>query len=370
MKYQITGETNEVYDGKHLVTLYRIKALKNIPKHGVKMGDIGGWIQDTSNLSHEGNAWINENSMVFGGSVVKGDAIIKDSIVTGKTEVSHNASILSSQIRGKKSVIKDDTQLFMVKVFNQLKAEGASFLQRVKVEGVVTINSNMCSISDSTLSGRVTILAKDATIKSSTIENVLFNVNKYVVIRSSLILEEVCDIYGDIEFSDVSISGKRMIFHTGSQSKWCHVRAEKCHRIDVRGENELEGVLIKGCEFRILNALNEPTSIKGNYDLNKVGDHQYEVQIDESYCVLDAVQMDGNISIKGEWFMKKTSITGIIKLASNDHCSTHLMDCKVQDCVSILIPTDLTHDKVRFNGLCFSGDIQIDSTEQLDMYIV
>lgn len=370
MKYQITGETDEVYDGKHLVTLYRIKALKNIPKHGVKMGDIGGWIQDTSNLSHEGNAWIDKESMVFGGSVIKDDALIKASVITGKTEVSHNASVISSQIKGKKSIIKDDAKLFMVKVFHQLKAEGNCFLQRVKVEGVVTIHSKTCSIADSTLRGRVTVLAKDITIKSSTIENVLFNENKYVVIRSSLILEEVCDIYGDIEFYDVHIMSKKMIVHTGSRSNWCHVRFENNHRIDVRGENEFEGVLIKGCEFRILNSLNKPTSIKGSYDLNKVGDHQYGVQIEESHCVLDAVEMEGNISIKGDWFVKNTSIIGIIQLVSNDHYSTDLMDCIIQDCVSVLIPTDLTHNKVRFKGLDFNGDTQIDSAEQLDKYIV
>ena len=40
--------------------LFRIKALKDIPAHNVKKGDIGGLIEKEANLSHDGSAWISD----------------------------------------------------------------------------------------------------------------------------------------------------------------------------------------------------------------------------------------------------------------------------------------------------------------------
>lgn len=40
-KYDITSETRLFGP----VTLHRITALRDIPRHGVKAGDLGGWIE-------------------------------------------------------------------------------------------------------------------------------------------------------------------------------------------------------------------------------------------------------------------------------------------------------------------------------------
>lgn len=52
--------------------LFRIEATKDLKKHNVKAGDIGGYIEKESNLS--GNAWVYDNAKVFGDAKVYGNA--------------------------------------------------------------------------------------------------------------------------------------------------------------------------------------------------------------------------------------------------------------------------------------------------------
>jgi len=51
-KYKLTDETIEA-DG---CSLHRIEALRDFGE--VKAGDLGGFIESESNLSHTGNAWV------------------------------------------------------------------------------------------------------------------------------------------------------------------------------------------------------------------------------------------------------------------------------------------------------------------------
>ena len=51
-KYCFTGEEKRARDA----VLRRIKALRSFGD--VKEGDLGGWIEKESNLSHEGNCWV------------------------------------------------------------------------------------------------------------------------------------------------------------------------------------------------------------------------------------------------------------------------------------------------------------------------
>lgn len=60
MKYRLTGETKLWFDR----TLYRIRALIDIKEHGVKKGDLGGWIETEGNLSHDGAALVGGSARV------------------------------------------------------------------------------------------------------------------------------------------------------------------------------------------------------------------------------------------------------------------------------------------------------------------
>ena len=86
MNYELTDETIE-YDGR---TLYRIKALVDIPYHGVKAGDLGGFIENVENLT--GNAWVSGNAVVAGNARVYGNAwVYGNAVVAGNAWVYGNA---------------------------------------------------------------------------------------------------------------------------------------------------------------------------------------------------------------------------------------------------------------------------------------
>ena len=55
MKYKLTDETKTTEYG---VVLHRICALVDIQRWGVCKGDLGGWVENESNLDQDGDAWI------------------------------------------------------------------------------------------------------------------------------------------------------------------------------------------------------------------------------------------------------------------------------------------------------------------------
>ena len=68
MKYKLLKETKKI-NGR---VLYQIESLQNF--EDVKKGDKGGWIEDESNLSQSGKAWVSGNAQVFENAIVYGDA--------------------------------------------------------------------------------------------------------------------------------------------------------------------------------------------------------------------------------------------------------------------------------------------------------
>ena len=70
-KYELTEETINVF-GK---TLHRIRATRDFSNGHA--GDLGGFIEDELNLSHDGDAWVYGNARVGGDARVKGNALVK-----------------------------------------------------------------------------------------------------------------------------------------------------------------------------------------------------------------------------------------------------------------------------------------------------
>lgn len=63
---------------------YIIRALVDIPRHGVKAGDIGGIVWSLAALSEDGDCWIERGSLVIDGAKVEGDAIVRgESLLQG-----------------------------------------------------------------------------------------------------------------------------------------------------------------------------------------------------------------------------------------------------------------------------------------------
>ena len=89
-KYKLTDNTKIVCG----VTLHQIQALRDIPTHGVKTGDMGGWIEKEDNLEHDGNAWVYGNASVYGNARVGGNAeVYGNASVYGNARVCGDAMV-------------------------------------------------------------------------------------------------------------------------------------------------------------------------------------------------------------------------------------------------------------------------------------
>lgn len=70
-KFELTSEFKIDLSGRKL---FRIKALIDIERYGVKACYLGGWVEKEDNLSQTGDAWVSGNAQVSGGAKVSGNA--------------------------------------------------------------------------------------------------------------------------------------------------------------------------------------------------------------------------------------------------------------------------------------------------------
>ena len=90
-KYELTNETKTLAGG---TVLHRIRALRDIPRFGVKAGELGGFVEEENNLSQDGDAWVSGDAWVYGNACVYGDAEVYDNAcVHGDAEVYGKACV-------------------------------------------------------------------------------------------------------------------------------------------------------------------------------------------------------------------------------------------------------------------------------------
>lgn len=93
-KFELTSETRRRYDDG--AVMHRIRALREITcqHRTVKPGELGGWLEKESNLSQDGECWVDGNACVTENAFVSGNAVVKDSAeVYGRALVSDNACV-------------------------------------------------------------------------------------------------------------------------------------------------------------------------------------------------------------------------------------------------------------------------------------
>lgn len=131
-KYEIDFSKKGVIFNKKTgeeVEIYQIRALIDIPSVGVKAGDMGGFIEEESNLSQIGNCWVFPNSVVGQESIVMENAAIHgESQILGGSKVKGNAII-------------EDTKLYESEVDRIAILEKAE-LTRCKIHEAVSIHDS------------------------------------------------------------------------------------------------------------------------------------------------------------------------------------------------------------------------------------
>ena len=134
-KYEFTGKTITHYDH----TLHRIRALRDIPRLGVNAGDIGGWVEDHKNLSHDGDCWVYGEAKVYSKAEVSGNAeVYGEAKVCGNAEVYGEAEVFCEAIVCGNAAVYGEA-----KVFGDAKVSGnAEVYGKAEVSGNADIYGN------------------------------------------------------------------------------------------------------------------------------------------------------------------------------------------------------------------------------------
>lgn len=90
VKYVILKDAKRVLESGNFGC--RIKAVRDIPRHGVKAGDIGGFVEHEGNLSQRGDCWIADDAEVSGNATVCDNAIVKGASCVGDNAVVCNCA--------------------------------------------------------------------------------------------------------------------------------------------------------------------------------------------------------------------------------------------------------------------------------------
>ena len=135
-KYEILmDEENTIECEGHI--LHRIKALRDFGD--VRKGDIGGFVEKETNLSHEGNCWIYDDAKVYDDAEIYDNVRISDNAkVYGNSKVYRNARVFG------KSHIYNNAEVFgNARVFGNAQVFGnAEIYGNVKVFGESYIYNN------------------------------------------------------------------------------------------------------------------------------------------------------------------------------------------------------------------------------------
>lgn len=73
--------------------LHRIRALRDIPRHGVRAGDLGGLVEGEHNLSQDGDCWITYTSQVCQTAKVSGNKIICGGMIIDNSTVYYRCKV-------------------------------------------------------------------------------------------------------------------------------------------------------------------------------------------------------------------------------------------------------------------------------------
>lgn len=81
----------------HGLQLFRIVAERDFSD--VHKGDLGGYIMNTRNLSHEGDCWVYDDACVYGRALIKDNATVRNNAsIDGHAIISGHAAILDQSV--------------------------------------------------------------------------------------------------------------------------------------------------------------------------------------------------------------------------------------------------------------------------------
>lgn len=207
-------------DPKFRKRVYRLKALRDIPEHGVKKDDLGGLVTNRDLLNHKGSCWIGYGAEVFGSVYISEDVYIGDNATvhhkdrhSGYTAIAGKARITGNAIvevtlsetgyrRNGLTYISDSVQIYgnarltnVHKISGNAKIYGDAILNEVKevtdnaeIFGKAFLDFETIVIGDSKIHGSAHLKAKSTVRNSDLSGNVV--VPKYEIVGESVIADQ------------------------------------------------------------------------------------------------------------------------------------------------------------------------------------
>lgn len=133
-KYVFENEEQKRKQG----VVYRIRALVDIPLHGVKAGDLGGFIESDKNLSHQGNAWVADEAVVMGKGGITGDVLVKDTAVVRNSTLAGHA-VVEGEALVEECDIEGDSHVFSHQAIVKnctFRGQNIQIVEEARVENV------------------------------------------------------------------------------------------------------------------------------------------------------------------------------------------------------------------------------------------
>ena len=276
-------------DGRKSI-VKEIRSLIDIPAHGVKAGDKGGWLAREQNLSHRGICWLDESSIILNSARLDGNALLTASTLSDQSVVNGESTV-------KFSFLSDDAIV-----------SGQSHILSSLLQGATAIHGDSV-VSDSTLQnvrlqGKAKIDCQDTTILSE----------QHLFVSSSLVAKDVfLEVGSGFIFSQTVLEyvhGDVRELQTGTKTWLKHVSLHKTS-LETTSSNHEKPVILEG----------NPTIriIGGNYILDDV------LMRDGSF--LDACKEEsGTITIKESVFENYATLKCEGKNRSYRLESSHLKD--------------------------------------------
>lgn len=309
-KYEFTGKSKDVNG----VIVVQIKALLDIPLHGIKKGDLGGWSND-GGLSQSGFCWISPSAVLIN-STVTGDTLVNEGLIeNSKVEAQKIACswMKESTIDGKRVVIDRRSLLekTTIRTDGGVKVTGVSELKNVKIfASDVYIDS--ASILDSfTIRGTKITVTKKSKISGGKIEGDSIYITDSDISKSTLIEGN------DIGIKESEIEGFKMngdrIFITGAKLVKGRIRA---NRLSINENSDIFNCHIQGDDISFNDDVKlHNSSVHSNQLCFNGG-----LDIDWVYFEGDSIEIDGAVCLRGieqeDTFQiqKESKLNGVIHM--------------------------------------------------------
>lgn len=97
-KYKMSG-IRKIWLGHELYKIVAAKTFETVEGYEVQAGETGGWIEKPENLDQDGQCWVADEAIVFGGS-----ACVKDNALVADNAVCEGSVCEDAVVRGEASI--------------------------------------------------------------------------------------------------------------------------------------------------------------------------------------------------------------------------------------------------------------------------